>query len=178
LALAGALAFATALRDARRYAGYAALAMLLAVRAYSSFAASEAETWWNKMQDDSIAVARSVNAAKLPLVVSDNILDYSLVLSEYLRPDVMLVLRPRCYLCTESSAPPLDAGLLPDRPFTDVYALGPSPRLQARLRELIAARGLNVAYHCINARHNCPSELNVEPVFDAPLTAPRTDSGT
>jgi hypothetical protein len=169
--LVGLIAAITALKNLRLAAcGYALLVVLLAFRVDSMVVSSRAMTWWNKEQDNSIAVANAVNATERPVIVSEDFLLYSLALSNYLRPDVRFSLRPRCYFC-EYPPPKLDESVLPPGDFTDVFALGPSPQLQAILVSAIAARHLHVTYHCINVRHNCTSDLNVEPVFGT--TSPR-----
>jgi uncharacterized membrane protein len=166
--LVGLLYAATASRNARRaLIGNAFLVALLAGKAVSCLASSQATTWWNKMQDNSIAVARAVNGTPRPLVVSDAYVDYALVLSNYLRPGVAVALSPSCYECADDAKKQLDVSMLPQGRFTDVFALGPSAQLQSRLKRLIAQRHLGIAYHCINVRHNCISGLNIEPVFGA-----------
>ena len=176
--LVGLLAATMSARNrAARMWGYLIFTGLLGARIASIVASSQAVTWWNKMEDDSLAVAKAVNAARQPIVASDELLLYPLALANYLRPDVGFALRPSCYLCTDRSAPKLDEHMLPaDDRFTDVFALGPSPQLQSLLHVVIARRHLSSAYHCINVRNNCVSNLNVEPVF-API-APASDPGT
>jgi uncharacterized membrane protein len=166
--LVGLLYAATAARSASRaLAGYGLLVVILAANAASCFFSSQATTWWSKMEDNSIAVAGAIDRSSRPVVVSDAYLDYALVLSNYLRPDVKVALRPPCYECADRAKESLDASLLPSGQFTDLFALGPSPQLQRFLRALIARRHLKIAYHCINVRHSCASDLNVEPVFSA-----------
>jgi uncharacterized membrane protein len=170
--LVGLLAAITALKNVRLAAcGYALFVVLLAFRLDSMVVSSRAMTWWNKEQDNSIAVANAVNATERPVIVSEDFLLYSLALSNYLRPDVRFALRPKCYFC-EYPLPKVDESVLPPGDFTDVFALGPSPQLQSILVSAIAARHLHVTYHCINVRHNCTSDLNVEPVFGT--TSPRS----
>jgi hypothetical protein len=166
LTLAGLVYVVSSVRTRSRVvAAYAILIVLLASRAASSFVSSQATTWWNKMQDNSIAVADVIDSTPRPLIVSDAYIDYSLVLSNYLRPDIRVALRPSCYECANPAAAKLDASVLPPGHFTDIFAVGPSPQLQALLHSLIAQRHLTVAYHCVNVRHSCPSGLSIEPVF-------------
>lgn len=165
--LVGALYVLTTAKGTIRPAvGYVLLAALLTARIASATYSSQAMTWWNKMQDNSLAVAGAIDRSDRPLIVSDAYLGYALVLSNYLRPDVAVVLRPSCYECANRAKPKLDAGVLPPGGYSDVFALGPSPQLQALLRRLIAERHLTAAYRCINVRHSCVSDLNVEPLFD------------
>lgn len=165
--LVGLLSAAIAARSVRiELLGFALFVSLLAVRAASCVASSQATMWWNKMGDNSVSVASAVNHGLRPVIVSDEILDYPLVLANYLRPGVALSLRPRCYLCEERAEPKLDADILPPRrDFTDLFALGPSPQLQSLLHTIVLRRHLHIIHHCINVRHNCVSDLNVEPVF-------------
>ena len=151
---------------------YVLLIALLSARTASAAASSQALTWWNKMEDNSIYVADAVNRSERPLIVSDAYLDYALALGNYLRPDVAVAVRPPCYMCSDRSKPILDATVLPAGHYTDLYALGPSPRLQQLLKALIAQRDPNIVYHCINIRHNCDSDLNVEPVFGPSVRPP------
>jgi hypothetical protein len=166
LLLVGFFAACIAARKPRVVAlGSLALAGLLAANIFSLVENSKAETWWNKGQDNSLAVARAIDAAKQPIIVSDDLLVYSLVLANYLRPDVAVSVRPPCYMCTDRSPPKLDDAVLPAGAYTDIFALGPSPRLQSLLRDLMARRHVHASYHCINIRQNCKSDLNIEPVF-------------
>ena len=118
------------------------------------------------MEDNSIPVARVINHAQHPILVSDNILDYSLVLANYLRPDVLIELQPRCYECSPRTEKNADVGRFVAPSFvTDIFALGPSAKLQSFLQNSIVRRHLQATYHCINARYNCESVLHVEPTF-------------
>jgi uncharacterized membrane protein len=152
--------------------GYAFLIILLGARTASVIQSAQAMTWWNKMQDNSIAVARTVDRSARPLIVSDADLLYALALSNYLRPDVAVAMRSPCYECADHTQPKLDAGLIPPGHFTDLFELGPSERLQTVMRNLMAHERLSIAYHCINIRNNCASDLNIEPVF-APVESLR-----
>jgi uncharacterized membrane protein len=164
--LVGAVYLLIAAKGAvRPAAGYVLLVGLLAARTASAAYSSQAITWWNKMQDNSLAVASAIDRAERPIVVSDAYLGYALVLSNYLRPDIAVVLRPPCYECGDRAKPKLDASVLPPGRYSDVFALGPSPQLQALLRKLIVEQHLGAVYHCINVRHSCVSDLNVEPLF-------------
>jgi uncharacterized membrane protein len=167
LALTGAICALITARDTlRQLAGLAALVAVLTAGAASCIASAHATTWWSKMQDNSISVASAVNATQRPLVAGDAYLDYALVLSNYLRPDIAVALRPSCYMCADRRKPTLDASIVPAGSYTDVFELGGSPKLHTLLLRLLAAHP-GVAYHCINIRHSCTSDLNIEPVFDS-----------
>jgi uncharacterized membrane protein len=154
-------------RRSRTALAYALLVVVLLARGVSAAESAQAPTWWNKMHDNSISVASAVNRTEHPVIVSDAYLVYALALSNYLRPGVRVALRPSCYMCSDRTPPRVDATLLPRGHYSDLFALGPSPRLQRLLRTLIAEREPAVAYHCINVRDNCVSALNIEPVFGA-----------
>ncbi|MGH7727697.1 MAG: glycosyltransferase family 39 protein [Vulcanimicrobiaceae bacterium] len=166
LAVVGLLAAATTARN-RRVAGaaYLAVVVLLAARIVSCAASARANTWWSEQWDDSIAVARAIDSAPHSLLVSDDYLLYSLALSNYLRPDVEVVLRPQCYLCADRNLPRVSAGDLPRGHFGTVFALGPSPQLQQLLKTEVPRRYPGARYRCINVRQNCTSDLNIEPLL-------------
>ncbi|MBD0345896.1 MAG: glycosyltransferase family 39 protein [Coleofasciculus sp. Co-bin14] len=61
---------------------------------------SQAEVWWLKDYNGANpAVARLVNQASRPLVISDGQMADILSLGYYLNPNVQLLLRPKCYTC-------------------------------------------------------------------------------
>ncbi len=165
--IVGVLAAKTDIRSGlRAWSWYVALCALLLARLVSCAVSSRAVTWWSTEWDNSIAVAQVVNQTRKPVLVSDDYLLYSLVLANYLRPDIKVVLRPRCYLCIDHAPQKVATDILPHGPFTDAFALGPSPELQRLLRAWAARGDVRAAYHCINVRRNCTSHLNVEPLFD------------
>jgi hypothetical protein len=60
----------------------------------------QATTWWQKVHNQEIpAVAATINQASRPLLVSDAETGDLLALSHWLKPDVEMLLRPRCYTC-------------------------------------------------------------------------------
>jgi uncharacterized membrane protein len=136
---------------------------VLAGRFASIAASSQAETWWNKLNERSISVARAIDETKRPLLVSDNYVGWALSLSNYLAPSVRVAIRPRCYLChADAAAPvPLDDIAVTGR-VSDLFLLGPSKQLQARadsaLGRLPPPRPLN---HCIDVRDDCASALRL-----------------
>ncbi|WP_228056199.1 glycosyltransferase family 39 protein [Microcoleus sp. LEGE 07076] len=61
---------------------------------------SQADTWWNKGSGwlgAELAVARIVNQASNPLIISDTNIAYIMPLSYRLEPKVKLLIEPRCY---------------------------------------------------------------------------------
>jgi len=163
----GVLAAQTGIRSGLRvWPWYVAFCVLLLSRVLSCAVSSRAVTWWSTEWDNSIAVAQVVNQSPKPVLISEQYLLYALVLANYLRPDITVVLRPQCYLC---DLPPerVTARMLPRSPFADAFALGPSPRLQYLIRKWSGDVRVRARYRCINVRRNCKSDLNVEPVFDA-----------
>ena len=150
----------------RAWPWYVALCALLFAGVVSCALSSRAVTWWSTEGDNSIAVARVVNQTREPILVSDRYLVVPLVFANYLRPDIQVVLRPRCYLCVDHAPQRITADMLPRGPFTDAFALGPSPELQQVLRTWAGRDDVRAVYHCINVEHNCTSDLNMEPVFD------------
>jgi hypothetical protein len=61
---------------------------------------SQADTWWNKgsaMLRGELQVARSVNQASNPLIISDASIAQIMPLSYLLEPKVKLLIEPRCY---------------------------------------------------------------------------------
>jgi uncharacterized membrane protein len=166
----GVLVAKTIRSGLRAWPWYVALCSLLFARGVSCAVSSRAVTWWSTQWDNSIAAAQVVNQAREPVLVSDDYLLYSLALANYLRPDIKVVLRPRCYECLDRSTPGITTGMLPRGPFTDAFALGPSPELQQLLRAWVRRGDVRAAYHCINVRRNCTSSLNVEPIFGSGST--------
>jgi uncharacterized membrane protein len=162
VAFAGAFAV---LISSRAKLGVALLVALLACRAGSIVISSQAVTWWSTEWDQSLNVVPAIDEAKRPLIVSDNFLLYSIVLANYVRPDITVVLRPPCYDCSLADLPPVRTRDLPSGPFSEVFALGPSSELQPTLQSWARSQHPPDAYTCINVRGNCRSRLNVEPQF-------------
>jgi hypothetical protein len=164
LALVSSIFAAANAGAARTKAVWQTLAVaVLAGRLASCAVSSQAETWWNKLNEHSIDVARAINATQRPLLAGDDYIGWALSLSNYLDPKVRVELRPRCYLChNEQSGPvPLEAALIPER-ITDVFLIAPSEQLKAQaasaLERLPEPRPLD---HCIDVRRNCVSSLNL-----------------
>jgi hypothetical protein len=73
---------------------------LLSAGIISGGVSSQADTWWNKgsvwLRTES-QVARTVNQASNPLVISDTSIAQIMPLSYLLEPKVKLLIEPRCY---------------------------------------------------------------------------------
>jgi uncharacterized membrane protein len=138
----------------------AVFAVVLAGRIASCAVSARSETWWNKFDEKSIAVARVINAANRPVLVSDNYVGYALSLSGYLDRGVRVALRPRCYLCTARAQPGVGiARLNAIGPGDTIFGLGPSPALQDELRGRRSHGPATAPYRCIDVRSNCTSSL-------------------
>lgn len=140
----------------------AVLVIVIAGRVVSCAASARADTWWNKWDEKSIAIAHTINQSPRPVVISDNYIDYLLSLANYLDPKVSIVVRPRCYTCSLAARPGVEAAALRrlDR-YSDVFLLGPSPELQAAVRESLRSVGVSHTYRCINVKGNCASTLSL-----------------
>jgi uncharacterized membrane protein len=69
----------------------------------SSVASFSAPTWWTKtISHENAAVATVINQSTAPLLVSDAETGDLLALSHLLKPEVALLIRPRCYTCRSS----------------------------------------------------------------------------
>lgn len=80
----------------------------------SCIASWQAPTWWQKtLSQENLAVAALVNQADRPLLVSDAETGDLLSLSHALKPEVALLIRPRCSTCRIPAAEALDATLSP-----------------------------------------------------------------
>lgn len=134
--------------------------VVLAGRVASCAVSAQAETWWNKLDEKSIAVARAINAASRPVLVGDNYVGYALSLAGYLDPKVKVELRPRCYLCTAQAQPGVDVVMLKkNSPDDTLFGLGPSVTLQNELGGARSAGVPTARYRCIDVRSNCTSSL-------------------
>jgi hypothetical protein len=73
---------------------------LLSAGIISGGVSSQADTWWNKgsaMLRGELQVARTVNQASNPLIISDGSIAQIMPLSYLLEPKVKLLIEPRCY---------------------------------------------------------------------------------
>jgi uncharacterized membrane protein len=167
LDLALAYAFAAGLTQrggdpGRLRAWTAIFALVVIARVVSCGVSSQAQTWWTKYNERSIAVARTINATPHSLIISDNFIEYMLSLTTYLDDGVALDLQPRCYQCSLPAPRSFDVVALKRvDPQTDVYALGPSARMQSDVLAALQRSGRRPQYHCIDVRSNCMSELHL-----------------
>jgi len=139
-----------------------AFVCILVVRLYSCAASSQAETWWNKREQQSIAVARAINRAPHPIILGDDYIEWALSLANYLRPDVGVALNPRCFLCSDSTGTTADLRTIePPNDYRAIFLLAPSAVLQDRVKDVMRARGVGAVYRCIDVRSNCSSRLSL-----------------
>jgi uncharacterized membrane protein len=135
---------------------------ILACRFASLAVSSQADTWWNKFDEKSIAVAKIVNSTGRAVLVSDDYLVFALTLSNYLDPSIRVALKPRCYLCNvaagEGPAPELVERAKEAGP---IFLLGPSQGLEARFEDLALGSASNDRLRCIDVRSNCKSDLSL-----------------
>jgi hypothetical protein len=136
--------------------------IILACRFASLAVSSQADTWWNKFDEKSIAVARIVNGTGHAVLVSDDYLVFALTLSNYLDPNIRVALKPRCYLCK------IDSGDAPSPDLVErakeagsIFLLGPSRGLEARFEDLALGTAPNDRLRCIDVRSNCKSDLSL-----------------
>jgi hypothetical protein len=88
---------------------------------------SQAEVWYNKEYNGTNPeVARLINQAPRPLLISDAQMADILSLSYLLNPKVQLLLKPRCYTCNVDSQPS-HKPYIPEIPngFSDVFLFHP-----------------------------------------------------
>jgi uncharacterized membrane protein len=152
----------TAGRGARVSAWSAIFVLVLVGRVSSCAVSAQATSWWTTFDERSIAIARTINASSNPLFVSDNYIGYVLSVAEYLRPNVAVHIRSVCYLCVTKE--PEQIGSRVDHQLagsSDVYLLGPSPALQARVQTALVRLERHTRYWCIDVRANCASPLRL-----------------
>ncbi len=153
----------------------AAFAAIFVVRIGSCAVSGAADTWWTTYDLQAIPAAASINARPHPILISDNYLVWSLVLSNYLRPDIAVQLRPRCYICTIDNAQGFAlAKIATTRSLSDVFVLGPSPALSALIARAVGGTSHAPPVHCIDIRNECPGGLRFFPVAD---TRPLSGNG-
>jgi uncharacterized membrane protein len=72
---------------------------------YSAFVSFQAPTWWNKTHNaENLVIQEIINQAARPLLVSDAETADIIALSYRLKPDLALLIRPRCYTCHPQTA--------------------------------------------------------------------------
>ena len=155
-----ALAYAVTLGMRRDRKWAVAFGAVIVAGFLSCTASARAFTWWTKYNEQSIALARTINASAHPIVVSDNYVHLLLSFVPYLKPETRIALRPTCYLCrlpiepqsAERLAASIGAG-------DDVFVLGPTPELLRLIRARAAVSGARV--RCIDVKNNCSSSLRL-----------------
>ncbi|MBE9094229.1 glycosyltransferase family 39 protein [Tychonema sp. LEGE 07203] len=115
------------------------IAVLFLAGIISGGVSSQADTWWNKGSGwlgAELEVARIVNQASNPLIISDTNIAYIMPLSYRLEPKVKLLIEPRCYtacyknreLASKKPEPPQIPG-----GFTDLFLYRPSSALRSAI---------------------------------------------
>ncbi len=164
LSVAGCLASELdAARSASRRAFWNLAATLIFFSCIVSLALSaRAETWWNKLNDESKTVARVISRSPHALIISDNRIVHSAVLSYYLGENTAVMLRPRCYLCDAEDPGFTRNDLVSAERFRNVFLFGPSQELK---RAIQAAPIEGAAVHCVgvNANLECAGNLWILP---------------
>lgn len=146
----------------RRAAWMAGLAVLFAMRIWSIEAGTQARTWWTKYNMQSFAVADVVNKSPYPILISDDYIEWTLALGEYLDDGVHLALSPRCYMCSSTEVARVDLSSLAQLgAHPTVFLLGPSQALQDAVKAVVARDPPNYSYHCIHVRDDCKESLSL-----------------
>ncbi len=102
---------------------------------------SQADSWWNKGSGwlrTEIEVAKTINQATNPLIVSDANIAYIMPLSYQLEPKVKLLIAPRCYTaCYKNRELALAKPKLPTIPkgFSDLFLYRPSSVLRSGIQQ-------------------------------------------
>ena len=149
-------------RPARRLLWPAVFGGLLVARLVSCGLSSQAHTWWTKYNERSIDIAQVVNTSTHPILITDNLIEFALSLSNYLNDRVALDLAPRCYMCSFGDRGPMNiAALRRGDGRSAVFLLGPSVRLQGEVQTAMRASRTEQNYHCIDVRSNCASTLHL-----------------
>ncbi|MGH7728685.1 MAG: glycosyltransferase family 39 protein [Vulcanimicrobiaceae bacterium] len=146
---------------ARRRFWAAALVIVVGAKLTQCALSSQAVTWWNTLEQNSISIAQTVDRSQRPLLVDAGYLVYALALSEYLKPDVPVALFPSCYLC--AGAPNREPGLASLHPqrFSDVFLLDPRRDLRRQVQAATRSDSNHPHYLCIDVFHSCASSLRL-----------------
>jgi uncharacterized membrane protein len=102
---------------------------------------SQADMWWNKGSGwlrGELAVAKTINQASKPLIVSDANIAYMMPLSYRLEPKVKLLIEPRCYTsCYKNRDLALAKTKIPKIPqgFSDIFLYRPSSVLRSGIEQ-------------------------------------------
>ncbi len=146
----------------RRQFWVVVFALILAVRIGSCAADARAMTWWTKYNIRPMVAAARINAGSHPLIISDNYLVWSLVISEYTDPAVAVALAPRCYLCEPTAPVKLDLEKLVRPGVVDtVFLLGASRSLSDEVNQIVRDDPQMPRYQCIEIRGECAGELSL-----------------
>ncbi len=118
-----------------------AIIALFSAGIISAGVSSGADSWWNKgsgwLRAD-LEVARIVNAASNPLIVSDTNIAYIMPLSHRLQPKVKLLIEPRCYTsCYQNREFLRKKPELPKIPggFSELFLYRPSSALRSAIQQ-------------------------------------------
>jgi hypothetical protein len=118
---------------------------LFAIGTISAGISSQADIWWNKgsgwLRAD-LEVARTVNLASNPLIVSDANIAFLMPLSYRLEPQVKLLIQPQCYTSCyrtyrnrrDSAVKKIKVPTIPSD-FSDVFLYKPSEVLRAGIEQ-------------------------------------------
>lgn len=146
----------------------AVLTAVCAARVASCSLSANADTWWTKFNEQSIAVAHAIDRTRQPLLLSDEFMERPLSLSNYLDSKVAVQLVPRCYLCRTDARGAFDLTAIErSGHVTDVFVLSPSARVERAVRGAIARAQRHQTYRCIDdrldERHVCADTLHLWP---------------
>ncbi len=155
LAVAFAIAFNVTSGSVRsRRAWTAVLTAVLAIRLGSLVASSRADTWWNKIQEQSKAIARVINAtpdATIVMSVTEDNVARALSIAQYVRGDVPTRLAPESGSSGDTALP--TAGLSGRH----IFVISPSSGV---MREMDAVPHATVT--CIvDEDQTCPDMLQL-----------------
>lgn len=132
------------------------IGLMFVSRIASCMLSTTASTWWNSYNIRTREVAAQINESRRPLILSDDYIEWSLMLSEYLDPNIEVALRPRCYLCKlEKPASFAPADFADGKGARDVFLIAPSEQLRAIIPAQWDASRIGVNVNCINIRGSC-----------------------
>ena len=122
--------------------GKLAIVALFSAGLISCGISSQADNWWNKGSGwlrTEVEVANTVDRASQPLIVSDANIAYILPLSYRLKPNVKLLIEPRCYTsCYRNRKLAMAKPKIPIIPngFSEVFLYRPSSALRAGIDQM------------------------------------------
>ena len=118
-----------------------AIVALFSAGIISAGMSSQADSWWNKGSGwlrAELEVAKTINQASKPLIVSDANIAYIMPLSYRLEPKVKLLIEPRCYTsCYKNRDLALAKPKIPRIPngFSEVFLYKPSSALRSGIQQ-------------------------------------------